>query len=183
MTAQETPAATPVVKTETASATTAARRGHPCRLPPCRPPKPRSRRLTDTATPAATASTDAKSEPKQLTTANGTPITEQSVNAAKIYTVQIASFRKETEAAASWQMLTTEQKDLFAALPHNVEKADLGKDKGIYYRLQAGSFADMKEAKSLCNTLKKRSIECMVVEAKQMSMNNSPAASSTTSIQ
>lgn len=183
MTARETPAATPVVKTQTASATTAATTGSSVQvaaLPPAETEKPKA---TDTATSAATASSEAKSEPKQLTTANGTPITEQSVNAAKIYTVQVASFRKETEAAASWQMLTTEQKDLFAALPHNVEKADLGKDKGIYYRLQAGSFADMKEAQSLCNSLKKRSIECMVVEAKQMSMNNSPAASSTTSVQ
>ena len=149
-------------------------------LPPAETEKPK---VAETTTPAATASTEAKSEPKQLATANGTPITEQSVNAAKIYTVQVASFRKETEAAASWQMLTTEQKDLFAALPHNVEKADLGKDKGIYYRLQAGSFVDMKEAQSLCNSLKKRSIECMVVEAKQMSMNNAPAAPSTTSVQ
>ncbi len=180
MTARETPAATPVVKTETASATTTGSSVQIAALPPAETEKPKA---TNTATTLATASSEAKSEPKQLTTANGTPITEQTVNSAKIYTVQIASFRKETEAAASWQMLTTEQKDLFAALPHNVEKADLGKDKGIYYRLQAGSFADMKEAKSLCNTLKKRSIECMVVEAKQMSMNNSPAASSTTSIQ
>jgi Flp pilus assembly protein TadD len=184
MTARDTPAATPVVKTETASATTATATTESsvqiAALPPAEAEKPKA---IDTAAPAATASTEAKSEPKQLATANGTPITEQSVNAAKIYTVQIASFRKETEAAASWQMLTTEQKDLFAALPHNVEKADLGKDKGIYYRLQAGSFVDMKEAKSLCNSLKKRSIECMVVEAKQMSMNNSPAAPSTTSVQ
>ena len=187
MTARETPAATPVVKTETASATTATTTATTAgssvqiaALPPAGTEKPKA---TDTASPAAIASTEAKSEPKQLTTANGTPITEQSVNAAKIYTVQIASFRKEDEAAASWQMLTSSQKDLFAALPHNVEKADLGKDKGIYYRLQAGSFVDMKEAKSLCNSLKKRSIECMVVEAKQMSMNNSPTASSTTSVQ
>ena len=184
MTARETPAATPVVKTESTSAATATATTESsvqiAALPPAEAEKPKA---TDTAAPAATASTEAKSEPKQLATANGTPITEQSVNAAKIYTVQIASFRKETEAAASWQMLTTEQKDLFAALPHNVEKADLGKDKGIYYRLQAGSFVDMKEAKSLCNSLKKRSIECMVVEAKQMSMNNAPAASSTTSVQ
>ncbi|MFM9844742.1 MAG: tetratricopeptide repeat protein [Dongiaceae bacterium] len=180
MAARETPAATPMVKTEAASAATAESSVQVAALPPAETEKPKA---TDTAMAAATDSTETKSEPKQLATANGTPITEQSVNAAKIYTVQIASFRKETEAAASWQMLTTEQKDLFAALPHNVEKADLGKDKGIYYRLQAGSFVDMKEANSLCNSLKKRSIECMVVEAKQMSMNNAPAAPSTTSVQ
>jgi Flp pilus assembly protein TadD len=174
---RETPAATPVVKTESTS-TSATTKAEPtvqvAALPPAGSEKAKS---TDTA------STEIKSEPKKLTTDNGTPITEQSVNAAKIYTVQIASFRKETEAAASWQMLTTEQKDLFAALPHNVEKADLGKDKGIYYRLQAGSFVDMKDAKSLCASLKKRSIECMVVEVKQVSMNNASTAPSATSVQ
>jgi cell division septation protein DedD len=122
--------------------------------------------------PATATSTPAT---KTTTIANGATVTEQSVNAAKIYTVQIASFRKEGDAAASWQMLKTEQADL-AALPHHVEKADLGKDKGIYYRLQAGSFANMEDAKSLCTSLKKRAIECMVVETKQVSMNSAPAS-------
>ena len=68
-----------------------------------------------------------------------------------------------------------------AALPHNVEKADLGKDKGIYYRLQAGSFTDKKDAASLCGSLQKRAIECMVVESKQVSMNDTSASAQPTS--
>jgi Flp pilus assembly protein TadD len=126
--------------------------------------------------------------PKKLTTENGTTdkgttVTEQKVNAAKIYTVQIASFRKEDEALASWKMLTTEQGDLIASLPHNVEKADLGKEKGIYYRLQAGNFTDAKDAKSLCSSLQKRSIECMVVEVKQANLGAASAASQPTTVQ
>jgi len=137
-------------------------------LPPAEATKPAA---------TSTSSAQAKGEPKKLTADTGVTVTTQKVNAAKIYTVQIASFRKESDAAASWQMLKTEQADL-AALPHNVEKADLGKDKGIYYRLQAGSFADKKDATSLCSSLQKRSIECMVVESKQVSMNETPAATS-----
>ena len=92
-------------------------------------------------------------------------VTAKAIDVAKVYTVQIASYRSEQEASAGWQTLTTEQSDLLAKLPHAVAKADLGADKGIYYRLQAGSFNDRKDAKALCSDLKDRSIDCMVVEA------------------
>jgi Flp pilus assembly protein TadD len=161
-------AATPVASTAATPATAPAKDIQVAALPPA-----------DVAKPAISASkSESIGEPKKLTTESGTTITEQATNAGKIYTVQIAAFRKEDEAKASWQMLKTEQSDL-AALPHNVEKADLGKDKGIYYRLQAGSFADIKDANSLCSSLQKRSIECMVVEAKQVSMNSTAASAPT----
>ena len=98
------------------------------------------------------------------------------MDSAKIYTVQIASYRSEQEASVGWQALTAEQADLLAKLPHAVAKADLGADKGIYYRLQAGSFSDRKDAKALCSNLKERSVDCMVVEAAPAS---TPAATST----
>ncbi|MGH6929270.1 MAG: tetratricopeptide repeat protein, partial [Dongiaceae bacterium] len=101
------------------------------------------------ATPAAAtieepAATAAKTEPTTLvpttetaasatTVASPSPaVTTTQVAAAKIYTVQLASYRSEAEATAGWQTLTTEQKDLLATLPHAVAKADLGTDKGIY---------------------------------------------------
>jgi hypothetical protein len=86
--------------------------------------------------------------------------------AAKVYTLQLASYRNEAEAAKGWQALTTDQGDLLSGLPHTVEKADLGTDKGgVYFRLKAGSFSDIKQAKSLCKDLKVRSVDCMVIEA------------------
>jgi len=87
------------------------------------------------------------------------------MDVAKIYTVQIASYRSEQEASVGWQTLTVEQSDLLAKLPHAVAKADLGTDKGVFYRLQAGSFSDRKDAKALCSNLKERAVDCMVVEA------------------
>ncbi len=103
-------------------------------------------------------------------------VTAKAIDVAKVYTVQIASYRSEQEASAGWQTLTAEQGDLLAKLPHAVAKADLGADKGIYYRLQAGSFSDRKDAKALCSDLKDRSIDCMVVEA-------TPATAAPTSTQ
>lgn len=174
------PAETKVMKQETVAAPAATTPVSPA-ASPAKDIQVAALPPADIAKPAISASkSEAIGEPKKLTTENGTTVTEQATNAGKIYTVQIASFRKEDEAKASWQMLKTEQSDL-AALPHNVEKADLGKDKGIYYRLQAGTFADIKDAKSLCSSLQKRSIECMVVESKQVSMNS--AAASTPTVQ
>jgi len=98
------------------------------------------------------------------------------MGAAKVYTVQIASYRSEQEASAGWQTLTAEQAGLLGNLPHAVAKADLGAEKGVFYRLQAGSFSDRNEAKALCSDLKNHSIDCMVVEA-------APATAATSSQQ
>jgi cell division septation protein DedD len=92
-------------------------------------------------------------------------VTAKTMDVAKVYTVQIASYRSEQEASTGWQALTAERADLLAKLPHAVAKADLGADKGIYYRLQAGSFSNRNDAKALCADLKDHSIDCMVVEA------------------
>jgi cell division septation protein DedD len=103
-------------------------------------------------------------------------VTAKTMGAAKLYTVQIASYRSEQEASAGWQALTAKQADLLGKLPHAVAKADLGAEKGVFYRLQAGSFSDRNEAKALCSDLKNHSIDCMVVEA-------APATAATSSQQ
>ncbi len=126
--------------------------------------------------PAATAATatppakiaetppDAAGDDK-ATPGPSTVVTTTTIAAARIYTVQLASYRSEAEATAGWQTLTSEQGDLLAKLPHSVAKADLGADQGIYYRLQAGAFSDRHAAKALCTNLQTRAIDCMVVEA------------------
>jgi Flp pilus assembly protein TadD len=118
-----------------------------------------------TAGTATTASTTASTPSGGNDAASSMTVTAKTMDIAKVYTVQIASYRSEQEASTGWQALTAEQADLLAKLPHAVAKADLGADKGIYYRLQAGSFSDRNAAKALCADLKDHSIDCMVVEA------------------
>lgn len=107
----------------------------------------------------APAAVTAKAETETMT------VTAKSVSGAKVYTVQIASYRSESEAVTGWQTLTAEQSDLLAGLPHSVNKTDLGAEKGVFYRLQAGSFGSKDDARSLCTGLKSRAIDCMVVES------------------
>ncbi len=129
-----------------------------------------------TSSAAITASTTASTPSGRGSASSSMTVTAKAMGVAKVYTVQIAAYRSEQEASAGWETLTTEQGDLLAKLPHAVAKADLGADKGIFYRLQAGSFSDRKDAKALCSDLKDRSIDCMVVEA-------APATAAPTSTQ
>ena len=54
------------------------------------------------------------------------------------FKVQIAAFRSSGAADAGWQRLRAAHEDLLGGLTHAVVRADLGAEKGIYYRLQAG---------------------------------------------
>ncbi len=176
-----TPASTRPLKFATTSAVSAAEPATQSSAPAAATPKPTE--VAGVVAPAqAPASAPAPAaivhaQPAQQT-ASAEPstvvTTVPSPSPSKVYNVQLASYRSEAEASAGWQALTTDYGDLLKALPHHVEKADLGADKGIYFRLKAGSFADVKAAKSLCKDLEVRSIDCMVVEGTQASTAAAP---------
>lgn len=77
--------------------------------------------------------------------------------------VQLGAFRSEAEAVESWKKILGKNKDVLANKVFTVRKADLG-DKGIYYRLQVGSFATADEARQTCKTLNDRKLGCFVAK-------------------
>ena len=79
------------------------------------------------------------------------------------FKVQIAAFRSSEAAEAGWQRLRAAHEDLLGGLTHIVVRADLGAEKGIYYRLQAGPLADAAAATALCGKFKAREQGCFVV--------------------
>ena len=79
------------------------------------------------------------------------------------YMVQLASFRSIDDADKAWRRAVKKNGDLLSAHSARVVRADLGADKGIYYRLRVGPFAKGEQAKSLCAKLKARSVDCIVV--------------------
>ncbi|MEE8274976.1 MAG: SPOR domain-containing protein [Alphaproteobacteria bacterium] len=80
------------------------------------------------------------------------------------YLVQLAAFRKRPAADVAWKRLLKENRDLLGGLEPRVLRADLGAEKGVFYRLRAGPFAGAKEAKALCAKLKARSLDCLVIK-------------------
>ncbi len=78
------------------------------------------------------------------------------------FRIQLGSFRSSGSAESGWRQLLSQNRDIFGVLDHSVEQANLG-SRGIYYRLQAGSFANADVAKVLCDEVKARNGDCLVV--------------------
>ena len=80
------------------------------------------------------------------------------------YSAQVAALRSPSEAEAEWRRLKGTHGDLLADLPLNLQKTDLP-DKGFYYRLRSGPFADAGTPKQLCEVLHARDQACIVVRS------------------
>jgi len=82
------------------------------------------------------------------------------------YLLQLLSSKSETAVKASWLKIKAKNADVVKSIPAKVVKADLGPDKGIYYRLRLGPVATGDAAKSLCSQLKKRKVGCFIVRVR-----------------
>lgn len=110
----------------------------------------------DTAPEAPTA--EAVAEPKPE------PKPEAKPASASGYMIQIAAVRESEHAEAEWSRLQRQHGETLRGLKLFVVRADLG-DKGVFWRLRAGPFADEAAAKDRCAELAKRKVGCMVVKA------------------
>jgi len=82
------------------------------------------------------------------------------------YRVQLASMKSQDQAKQEWQRLQDEHKDVLNQLSANFTRVDLGANKGIFYRVQAGDFANKEEAQNVCNKLKSQNSNagCLIVK-------------------
>lgn len=75
--------------------------------------------------------------------------------------IYLASYRGISEAEIGWRRLVRENKDLLGPLSAALFQVDLGRDKGIFYRLQAGPIVDAARADTLCLGLIARAVFCV----------------------
>ena len=75
--------------------------------------------------------------------------------------IQLAALRTPEAARDEWNRLKRENSDLLGKLSAVAVRADLG-DKGVFYRIQAGPFADQGTAEKLCGELKRRKLGCTI---------------------
>ncbi len=80
------------------------------------------------------------------------------------FRVRLASYRKPANATKGWNIFSNKHEDLLAPLNHAVAEVDLGAEKGIYHRLEAGPLGSLAEAKELCAEIKSRGDSCVVVK-------------------
>ena len=111
------------------------------------------------AQPASKAA--AKAPPKPAAAAPAKPAaTAAAVPGGKVQ-IQLASLRSPEAAREDWSRLKRENPDLLGKLTAVAVRTDLG-DKGIYYRVLAGSFGDAAAAEKLCGELKRRNLGCVL---------------------
>lgn len=91
------------------------------------------------------------------------PETSETAISSVAYQIQIAAVRSEDRAKSEWDRLSKKHGDLLGGYRLNVVRADLGPDKGIFYRLRAGPIAGEDVAKALCENLAKRKVGCLIV--------------------
>jgi hypothetical protein len=79
------------------------------------------------------------------------------------FRIQLAAFRSDGAARAGWDGLRNAHRDVLANLSPTIVEVDLGSERGIFHRLQAGPFADAGAASAACDLLKQRNQGCIVV--------------------
>jgi len=94
----------------------------------------------------------APSKPKQQTAALTGPV----------FRIQLAASRNEKGARASWGRLQRKHGDVLGKLDLHLQKIDIS-GKGTFYRIQAGPFAGVDEARAACRKLKANKQDCLLV--------------------
>jgi len=77
------------------------------------------------------------------------------------YWIQLAALKTTAEANRVWTRILAKHHELLGTLTLRIERADLG-NQGVYYRVQAGPFADDSSARAVCVKLKARKQACLV---------------------
>jgi len=81
----------------------------------------------------------------------------------KPFKVQLGAVRSPQRASQEWERLRRNHGDLLRRMDLFVTKADLGAEKGVFYRMRAGPIADEATARGVCATLIMRKVGCLVV--------------------
>jgi hypothetical protein len=166
------PAPQPPAAAEAPSAALPPVASLPSPLPPEAPAVPGQEEPQ--ATPPVTATEPAPTAPQPDATAALPPVTKPPVEVkppatatpAKPgagYQVQLAASRGQDQAYGTWVQLRQKHSDVLGGLQPTVVRADL-KEKGVFYRLRAGPLASEEKARALCQSLTRRSVDCVVVK-------------------
>lgn len=78
------------------------------------------------------------------------------------YGVQLAALKDRAGVPNEWQRLQAAFGSILGKLDSHVERADLG-ERGVFYRLIAGRFADEARARKACEELQALEQDCLVV--------------------
>lgn len=99
-----------------------------------------------------------------LSAAPVAPTISTSLPSSKGYQIQLAAARSRELAESEWKRLKSKHGDLLEGLAPIIVRADLGPEKGIYFRLRAGPAGNEGAARDLCGRLSDRKVGCLVIK-------------------
>jgi cell division septation protein DedD len=120
-----------------------------------------------TAAPAKAAAAPATAAPAEAATP-AEPAAAPIVDPAGRFVVQLASLASEAEASQIGAVIKSKHPDLLGTFDLLVRRADLGAEKGVWYRVLAGPFAARAAADQLCTRLRAAPTpaDCLVISLK-----------------
>lgn len=90
------------------------------------------------------------------------PVTRKVVR-KRPFKVQLGAVRSPQRASQEWERLRRKHGDLLRRMELSITKANLGADKGVFYRMRAGPIADEATARNICAKLAARKVGCLIV--------------------
>jgi hypothetical protein len=78
------------------------------------------------------------------------------------YVAQLAALQSEAAVQPAWARLSSRAPNLFGQAHLDVQRADLGQ-RGIYFRVRAGYFADRANASRFCDRIRQMGQDCIPV--------------------
>jgi cell division septation protein DedD len=142
--------------------------------PPARTPPVQPQVATHAPEPLMTQNTSALSTPSALVPhATETPsapppakpeATEETAKPTPTgsYLLQIGAYKSEAEAQSAWHAFQAKH-PVVGGYQSDIKQVDLG-EKGTWFRLRIGSFADKDAASALCTKLKADGASCLIAK-------------------
>lgn len=82
--------------------------------------------------------------------------------ASGAYVAQLAALQSQAAVEPAWARLSSRAPNLFGQAHLDVERADLGQ-RGVYFRVRAGYFADRANASRFCERIRQLGQDCIPV--------------------
>lgn len=127
----------------------------PAPAPQATAPRPQQQAAPVPAAPAAQAPATRPATPAPAPQVAAAP-------AAGGIRIQLASVRSQADAQREWERLRRQHGDVLGNLTASFPTVDLG-DRGMFWRIQAGGFANADAAQAACAALRARGAGCNVV--------------------
>ena len=127
-------------------------------------PKTETRLAPDPPAAPAVPPSEAPSAAPSAATSQSTPQVAALPDAKTgAFLVQLAALRSRDGARPAWTRMQKAHPALLGDRELTIQEVDLG-ERGIFYRIQVGFFAERAGARDLCAALKARGQDCLVVK-------------------